>query len=345
MDELETLIFRTDRIGDFIISCPLIKSYKKKFPKNPITLISSEYNYIHINKFEFISKTIPLKGKTKLFPKLIILMKMIIFLRKNTYKDIIVLDGKARSFFISFFLKGKKSILLQSKKLIILSKILNYLTVINSEIQSQLKNFSFLANKLGFKIYNKNPDIYNNSQLPVNFKFQKNYIILHLDEKWFSNLYYSDFTDINPNSNEIDVFVKKIADLIDDKFKIILTTGNKKIKSLVDYISNFETKDNVIFKKNINGRSILYLNNITFDQLASLVSNSSLLLCCEGAISHLSNNFNVPTLALYEKKRIQHTKFWTGHMNKISLIERKKMKYLLSDQNLFNKITTCLNYI
>ena len=226
-----------------------------------------------------------------------------------------------------------------------LSKVLNYQTVINSEIQSQLKNFSFLANKLGFNIYNKNPDIYDNSQLPEKFKLEKNYIILHLDEKWFSNLYYSDFTDINPNSHEIDIFIKKIANLLDDKFKIILTTGNKKIKSLADYISSFETKDNILFKKKIDGSTILYLNNISFDQLASLVSNSSLLICCEGAISHLSNNFNVPTFALYEKKRIQHTKFWTGHMSKISLIERKKMASLLSDENLFNKIKICLNFI
>ncbi len=342
MDELETLIFRTDRIGDFIISCPFIKSYKKNFPKNQIKLISSEYNFNHIDKFEFISKTVPLKGKTKLFPKLIILIKMIIFLRKNKYKDIIVLDGKARSFFISFFLKGNKSILLQSKKLIILGKFLGYKTVINNEIQSQLKNFSFLANLIGFKISNKNPNIYDLVQLPKNFILQKSYVILHLDEKWYSNLYYSDFTDINPDSNQIDFFIKKILNILDDNFDLIVTTGNKKIKSLNEHVLNFTTIDNNVFKKIINNRTILYLNDISFDQLASLVSKSSLLICCEGAISHLSNNFNVPTLALYEKRRIQHTTFWTGHMNKISLFERKKMNDLISDENFFHKLKACL---
>jgi ADP-heptose:LPS heptosyltransferase len=38
MDEIETLIFRTDRIGDFIISCPFIKSYKKKTIKHLLQL-------------------------------------------------------------------------------------------------------------------------------------------------------------------------------------------------------------------------------------------------------------------------------------------------------------------
>jgi ADP-heptose:LPS heptosyltransferase len=340
MDELETLIFRTDRIGDFIISCPFIKSYKKKYPHNSITLISSEHNFNHINKFEFISKTIPLKAKIKLFPKLIILVKMIINLRRKKYKDIIILDGKARSFFISFFLKGKKSILLQSKKILLISKLLGYKFVINNEIQSQLKNFSFLANILGFKILDKNPNIYKNLILPEKFKFKDDYMILHLDEKWYSSLYYSDFTDINPTTNEIETFIYKILDILNNKFNLIITTGNKKIESLSNYVSTFTSDDKVIHKKIIKDKIVIYLNNISFEQLASLVSNSSFLICCEGAISHLSNNFNIPTLALYEKKRIQHTIFWTGHMNKISLFERKKMNNLLLDNDFFNKIET-----
>ena len=144
MDDLETLIFRTDRIGDFIISCPFIKSYQVKFAKNPIKLISSEYNFNYVNKFEFIKKTISLKAKVKLFPKFLVLFKMIIFLRKNKYKDIIILDGKKRSFFISLFLNGNKSILLQSKILKILCKIFGYKVVENNEIQYKMQNSTIL---------------------------------------------------------------------------------------------------------------------------------------------------------------------------------------------------------
>ena len=72
---------------------------------------------------------------------------MILFLRKIKFDHIIVLDGK-RSFFISLFLKGKKSILLQSRGLEFLSKIFKYKSVINYELQNQLKNFSFLAGLL-----------------------------------------------------------------------------------------------------------------------------------------------------------------------------------------------------
>ena len=39
------LIFRTDRIGDLILTCPTIISIKKYFKKCDITLITSNKNY------------------------------------------------------------------------------------------------------------------------------------------------------------------------------------------------------------------------------------------------------------------------------------------------------------
>ena len=173
MDELETLIFRTDRLGDFIISCPFIMSYKNKFSNNTISIVSSEYNSNYIRNFDFINQIIPLKNEIKFFPKLLILLKMILTLRKKKFKNIIVLDGKKRSFFISLFLKGNKSILLQSKELELFSKIFNYKSVINYEIQNQLKNFSYLASLLNFNINQKEIDIYKNYKFERKFDIKK----------------------------------------------------------------------------------------------------------------------------------------------------------------------------
>ena len=344
MDEIkDTLIFRTDRMGDFIISCPFIKSYIKKFSKNPVTIIASEYNYKFIKKFEFISKIIPLENKFRLIPKIITLIKMIIYLKQKNYKHIIILDGKKRSFFISLFLKGEKSILVQSKSIKFISKFLKYKTVTNSEIQCQVKNFSFLANLIGFKIFEKNPNIYENLNINKKFIFKNKFIILHLDEKWFSKLYYSDFTDINPKEQQIKSFIEQIFKNINNDFDIVITSGNKEIKSLTNFISNFKTSDNIIFKKEINNQTVFYLYDISFEDLANVVNLSSLVICCEGAISHLSNNFNIPTLAFYEKKRYQHTLFWTGHMKKITLHERKNMEELINDSDLFINIKNLIN--
>jgi len=340
MDELETLIFRTDRLGDFIISCPFIMSYKNKFSNNTISIVSSEYNSNYIRNFDFINQIIPLKNEIKFFPKLLILLKMILTLRKKKFKNIIVLDGKKRSFFISLFLKGNKSILLQSKELELFSKIFNYKSVINYEIQNQLKNFSYLASLLNFNINQKEIDIYKNYKFERKFDIKKKYIIFHLDEKWYTEFYYNDFTNIDPKSDQLNIFIKKILDITNQDFEIIITSGSKKLKNLDDFVSDFTNHDNKIFTKIFNNTCVTYFKKTTFNDLESLIKNSTLLICCEGGVSHVSHNFNVQTIALFEKNRLQHTKYWTGHMNKLSLYHRKNMSDLINDNSFFNLLKT-----
>ena len=343
MDDLKTLIFRTDRIGDFIISCPFILSYKKKFKNDEIIVISSEYNYNYIKNFTFVNKIIPLSNANKFFKKLLVLIKMIIQLRKINYSNIIVLDGKKRSFFISLFLKGNKSILLQSKGLEFLSHIFNYKSVINYELQNQLKNFSFLASLLNFNINLDEIDIYKNYQFNNLFDFKKKYLNIHLDEKWFKKYYYSDFTDINPSSNDINIFLNRISNFLNDNYDIVITTGAKKLDVLEQYTRNFHKIDsNVSIKKN-EKNNFIFFNNIAFNDLEFIVKNSSFLICCEGGVSHVSNAFDVKTIAFFEKNRLQHTKYWTGHMKNLLLYERKEMSQIINDQKFYQLITENLN--
>ena len=338
MDDLKTLIFRTDRIGDFIISCPFILAYKKKFPENKIIIISSEYNFNYIKNFKFVNKIFPLKNEIKFFKKLFVLIKMILLLRSNNFSNIIVLDGKKRSFFISLFLKGKKSILLQSKGLEYLSNIFNYKSVINYELQNQLKNFSYLAGKLDFNIDLKNTDIYKDYDFNKIIKFDKKYLLIHLDEKWYKKYYYKDFTDINPNKEELDCLILNILKILDGSYDIIITTGQKKLEIITQYINEFKKIKSNIYTKKINENSVTIINNLSFNDLEYVVKNSSFLICCEGGVSHVSNGFKVKTLAFYEKNRIQHTKYWTGHMENLVLYERKNMKNIIKDDEFYKII-------
>ena len=338
MDDLKTLIFRTDRIGDFIISCPFILAYKEKYHNNKIIVISSEYNFNYIKNFSFVNKIFPLKKENKFIKKLFVLVKMIILLRGMNFSNIIVLDGKKRSFFISLFLKGNKSILLQSKGLELLSKIFNYKSVINYELQNQLKNFSFLAGKLNFNIDLKNIDIYKDYHFDDIFKFDKKFLLIHLDEKWYQKYYYKDFTDINPNKNELDILIKKILSTLNGSHDVIITTGSKELDIINQYIFYFKKFSSNIYTKQINNNSIKVIKNLTFKDLEFIVKNSSFLICCEGGVSHVSNGFNVKTLAFYEKNRLQHTKYWTGHMENLVLYERKNMKNIINDEEFYKII-------
>ena len=46
------LLFRTDRVGDFLLSLWLIKIIKKNYPKSKITVVASKGNYEYIKSFK-----------------------------------------------------------------------------------------------------------------------------------------------------------------------------------------------------------------------------------------------------------------------------------------------------
>ena len=50
------LIFRTDRIGDLLITCPLIVTIKKHLTNSRITLITSVKNYEYAKSFGIFDK-------------------------------------------------------------------------------------------------------------------------------------------------------------------------------------------------------------------------------------------------------------------------------------------------
>lgn len=338
MDELKTLIFRTDRIGDFIISCPFIISYKKKNEYNKIVIVSSEYNFDYIKNFYFVDKIFPLKHEIKFFKKILALIKMIFLLRQFNFSEIIVLDGKKRSFFISLFLKGKKSILLQSKGLEFLSKIFKYKSVINYELQNQLKNFSFLASKLNFNIDMNKIDIYKNYSFNKTYNIENKYILIHLDEKWFQKFYYKDFTDINPSKDDLFKLINKIRELNNFSHDIVITTGSKRLNVINEIVNNFKKIKRNIFTQKFDKISVKLIVDTSFNELEFIVKKSSFLICCEGGVSHASNGFNVKTLAFYQKNRLQHTRYWTGHMDNIFLYERKNIKNIINDPKFYKII-------
>ena len=50
------LIFRTDRIGDFIFSRILTESIKNDNPKNTIDFVCSSYNSTYVRNFKDVNK-------------------------------------------------------------------------------------------------------------------------------------------------------------------------------------------------------------------------------------------------------------------------------------------------
>ena len=105
------LIFRTDRVGDFILSCILIRSIKRNKPNSEITVICSDQNYEYVKNYSLVDNA-------QLYPKKFI--KKIFFFHsmiKSDFDCILSLDGKKRSIFSCVISKANFKILTVTKKI------------------------------------------------------------------------------------------------------------------------------------------------------------------------------------------------------------------------------------
>ena len=320
------LIFRTDRIGDFIFSRIITDAIKKKNSSNIIDFVCSSYNANYVKNFKDINKIFILDKYN-----LILMIKNLIAINSNKYDYIIILDGKRRSVFFSIFLNAKyKIVALKDWRPYLLLRLFFDKYIINSEAKNQYNNFISLANLIDLKV-DKNIDYYKSyvfkkNQIKIT---DSNFTLLHLDEKWFEGFYYNDFVYMNLNNKNFDMLIKTIFDKF--KNKIIITSGYTKVPIFNEIIKkNFiKIDDNKFISKKYKSR-LKFIDNTDFQDLELIVKRSKILICCEGAISHVSNAFKVKTLALVNYSGVGTGIFWTGHMPKISLIYRTNIKKICS---------------
>ena len=51
------LIFRTDRIGDLLLTCPAIITIKKYFPNSKVSIVASEKNFHYAKNLHIFDLT------------------------------------------------------------------------------------------------------------------------------------------------------------------------------------------------------------------------------------------------------------------------------------------------
>ena len=207
------LIFRTDRIGDFLVSAILIKSIKSNDHKSHITIIASKKNYEYIKNFPYVDEVIKLENN--FLDKFNLLFK----LRSIRFKTIIVHDNKNRSKILTLFIKSAKKILIEQQKthIEIIMKVLERL------------GFSFDVNSL---------DLFSHKEKgTINFE---EFIQLHLDEKWIFEDYIKKFVNIEPNKTQLINFIDNIISYT--KKKLVITTGKKTPKLLLEILPDLKKR-------------------------------------------------------------------------------------------------------
>ena len=256
------LIFRTDRIGDFLVSAILIKCIKINDPSANITVIASDKNYYYIKLFPYVDRVELLNNN--FLSKIILIFKLF----KYRYKNIILHDNKKRSKLISFFLRYNKKISIENTQ-----KVLHIEIIKN--ILKQM-NFNYFDEALNTLDHHKK----NNAN-------DKGLIQLHFDEKWIFNDYIKKFIKIEPTEIELINFIKMI--IKKSRKKLLITTGirlpkiMKKIKPLLRELE------------------IEIYEDLNSYHLEKITSKSSILISCHGAISHVAAANNIRQIDIIDK--------------------------------------------
>ena len=288
------LIFRTDRIGDFLLTIILINSIKRNDPNSYITIVSSKTNYHFIRSFKVINEVLILKNN--LFDKI----KLIRKLRSNYYDKIIVHDTKNRSSTISLFLKyGFKLKPNNNLNISFIDSI--------KEMISKL-NFNFIESDLN-TLKNRN---YNFSE-----NLNEDFILLHFDEKWIYNDYISEYSNIEPLKDELISFIDLL--LTKTNKKLVITTGIRSPNILNDIINISLSSRVKVYKE------------LDFLNLESLIGKCKLLISCHGAVSHVAAAHQIKQIDIIDEIKLKFYSKWTAHFRYYTPIYRKKFS-LLSEE-------------
>tara|TARA_X000000950_G_scaffold244929_1_gene301401 strand:+ start:1024 stop:1917 length:894 start_codon:yes stop_codon:yes gene_type:complete len=288
------LIFRTDRIGDFLLSCILIKSIKRNDPNSHITVVASNKNFNYISSFANIDKVL-------LHRKGLINKLKTIFALRNYYFDFTFIhDGKNRSKLINFFLKKRNTLYFNNKDI----SISHYEKIVRA------------VNDMGFDFKNHDLNILEEKLIEYDEnENNNNYLVLHYDEKWSNNDYIKNFVNIEPNKSELSCFLNKIQELT--KLKIIITTGINTPKILKGTFSS------------LNIEKISIKKNLSFLELEKVIINSKLLISCHGSVSHIAAALNIKQIDIIDKS--YHYNIWTKHFRNYNCIYRTNFKELSND--------------
>ena len=331
------IIFRTDRLGDFLITTNIIKKIKETYKKSHITVVGSPLNKILLKNYKKIDKTIIFNKKETFIKKIRILN----LLRKSNYYAAFALDGKSFSSLITLFINSKYKLGI-SYKFNILNNIYwskpnllyNFLVFSYCEYFTSKKNLKKvehlpsiiikLANRLGFQLNSKQPYYFPISKKnKVNFKkiyskkIKSRYVLIHFDEKW------NDILDINSNLYEvISGFQNKI------KMKIIITSNN----NFFDYYAKFKKKASL-------NKNIYILENLNLMLFERFIANSQYSISCHsGFLVQISGCNQTKIIDIINKKDYLWYSCWKPLNTKHKFIFKSNLKNKILLKKIFYDI-------
>ena len=308
MERKNIIIFRTDSIGDFVMSTALIQNVKNKFPNSDITFVCSNKNYKIAKLYNIFDKIIVFNKKFNFFKKISLYLNIL----SRSYYICICLDGKNFSITNSILMRSKYKFLLvykKQKKILghkfILTRPFKFFIPLFTDCQYFNSNnpdpsichlptlYSNLLKKIDVSFSSKhkyyfpeNPDIANLFSNYFNKIVNDKYLLIHFDEKWL------DIPEINVKLTSQIFNLQKNLD-----YSLVLTAYNNNFTYFNNLKKKFTTinflNDKINFDTNKNYNKIFILEDMSLSLLEKFISKSILTVSCHSgyAVHICGSNF------------------------------------------------------
>ena len=296
---MKICIERSDRMGDMILTLPVIQGIKEKNPHAIVHVIASQKNSKICNQFSLIDKIFE---KSKLSSSFNNLTKSI---RAEKYDYYFTFSPGWFGLSLGFFSKSKfkSSLILTSRyssnlfsKLdqIFFSKIFYSLSLVIDRFRSLKTNKNIHQTNMMMDLISKS-GVAISRKTQTKFMFNNVFIlnkskpvcILHLSSKWVNN-YYSE-----ENFNDL-------LKLLNEKEILIYLTTDETTKNKFNRI--FETFDAVEDPSNIqkSKKSILICNNFNFEDWTSLLNQADYVITPESGCTHIASLTKCKLAVIYD---------------------------------------------
>ena len=305
------LIYRTDRIGDFLVCSSIYSSIKRNYNNCKIDIVCSNSNYNYVKSFDIFNKVF-------LFPEKF-LDKIKFFFSLKKYDKILVLDGKKRSIYMSIFKKTDKKIIFTPSNFIkkIFSPFFNKSYFIDykiPKIELIIKclydlDCDFIDEDLTLlkKYENTNSLIYKNNY--------SDYLLFNFDEKWLANKYIKSYQNIEPTIDELVFFLENIS----KKKKIIITNA---------FVENHLIKKLQLIKDNTFFNRVIINDKIDLYELQSLIKESDFFISCHGGPTHMASNYNIKLIYIIDLSEKEFFESYNHHIKNKTQLFRERFSIL-----------------
>ena len=318
------LIFRTDRIGDFLITSSLIRTIKRNDSRSKIFIVASNKNADFIRKYDLVDEVFLLKSK-----KITDRIDLFLELRKYRFNTIIVSDKKNTSIFLGFLLRSQNKIFNVSKNFQkkILNIFYNDVFLDNDNLKNKSIKDILMNNSKSLKFDLEDEDFHylKSNQFKNEFLYNDllnlenlDFLLLHYDEKWEIESYSKLFKKASTLTNidvEREIFMEFLFNLSKKTSKkIIITTGTIDTKIINALKASSNKINESLYEINLKNTKGYLLINESFFSISHIISKSSLFISCHGAFTHIASNYRIKILDIIERKKTIHYNRITKHM-------------------------------